>query len=86
MNIPPVHWEIKDFQELFEGGLVHDIDRAHLRDQEVQDAPSGGHGTELLTSCVDLNLRLSRCNQFLADILCRCLGDVQHINQVFIIN
>lgn len=31
------HGEVKDAQELRQGGLVHDVHYAHLYDQEVED-------------------------------------------------
>ena len=54
---PPGHGLVKQFQELGQRGLVHDVDHAHLRDEEVEDAAAGGRGPELLLGSVNLDLR-----------------------------
>ena len=41
----PCQWQVKDFEELTQGCLVHGIDHAHLCDEEVKDAASGGNRT-----------------------------------------
>lgn len=38
----PRQGEVKQSQELSQRGLVHHVDHAHLCDQEIQDAASGG--------------------------------------------
>ena len=37
------HRNVKQTQELPEGGLVHNVNVRHLDNQEIQDAASGGH-------------------------------------------
>ena len=37
------HGHVKNAQELVEWGLVHAVHHAHLTDQEVHDAATGGH-------------------------------------------
>lgn len=53
---PPGHGLVKQLQELGQGGLVHDVDHAHLCDEKVEDAPAGGRRPELLLGQVDLDL------------------------------
>lgn len=51
-----LHGWVEDAQELAEGGLVHDVDQAHLHYEEVQDAAPCGHRTVLLPGQIDLHL------------------------------
>lgn len=39
----PCQRKVKKSQELSERGLIHDVHHAHLCDEEVEDAASGGH-------------------------------------------
>ncbi len=39
----PCHSVVEQSQELFERGLVHTVNHAHLNDQEIQDTATGGH-------------------------------------------
>lgn len=84
--ILPGHGQVKQVEELFERGLVHTVDQAHLYDQEVQDATASRHRSELLSRHRDLCLGLCSYLQFLADILRCAFGCVQHIYQIFIIH
>ena len=45
---------VKEDKELFEGGLVHDVDLAELHDEEVEDAAPGGYRSELFPGRVYL--------------------------------
>lgn len=82
----PCQWKIKDFEELGQRGLVHDIDHAHLCDKEVQDAPSGSNGTIFGLSDVDLDLCICRDAEFRTDFSSRLLGSIENPNHGVIIN
>lgn len=70
----PVNAAVEDFEKLGKRGLIHDVDQAHLRDQEVEDRTPGCHWPVLLSSRADLLLRLLRYFQLLTHLLCSCFG------------
>lgn len=53
---------VEEPQELPQRCLVHDINQRHFYNQEVEDAPPGGHRPVFLPSLVDFYLRLC-CNR-----------------------
>ena len=75
------HGEVKDAQELLQGGLVHDVHHGHLHDQEVQHRATSGHRTVLLPSSVDLHLGLFCYQQFVIDVLCSNFCGLQYLDQ-----
>lgn len=80
------HGHIEEHQELPEGGLVHAVDRRHVSDEEIEDRTASCHRTILLSSSVDLPLRL-RCNlQLGAHVLRGWLRVLQHHDQVFVVH
>mmetsp|Transcript_53702 Transcript_53702/g.127674 ORF Transcript_53702/g.127674 Transcript_53702/m.127674 type:complete len:306 (+) Transcript_53702:2456-3373(+) len=79
------HGELEDGDELREGRLVHDVDRVHFRDQEVQHRPAVGDGAELLARGCDPQLRVSCVPQLLLDFGGGLLGDVEHIDDLWVI-
>lgn len=56
----PLHRQVEEPQELSQRCLVHDVYQRHFYDQEVEDAPPGGHRPVLLSGVVDFQLRLCR--------------------------
>lgn len=56
----PRHGLVKQFQELGQRGLVHDVDHAHLRDEEVGGLPRVCAGQELSAVIFNLDLILQR--------------------------
>ena len=74
---------VKEEQELFRGGLIHDVDLAQLNNEEVEDAAPGHHTAEFLPRCLDLFLCLSSHLQLPANFTCRLLCILQDLNQSF---
>ena len=48
-GLDSVNGIVKEEQELFKGGLIHDVDLAQLENEEVEDAAPGRHTAEFLT-------------------------------------
>lgn len=60
-----LHGRIKKPEELPQRRLVHDVHQRHLHNQEVEDAPPGGHWSVLLPGLVNLYLCLRGNRQLL---------------------
>lgn len=56
----PFKGYIEYFEELTQGGLVHDIDHAHFCDEEVKNAAARGNGTIFRLSQIDFCLSFCR--------------------------
>lgn len=82
----PGHGQVEDLEELSKRGLVHDIDHAHVCDEEVEDAASGGCGAILLLSRVDLHLSLCCHMQLLTNLCCSLLSGSQDADHRLIIH
>lgn len=71
---------VKEEQELFKGGLIHDVDLAQLKNEEVEDAAPGCHTAESLPSIFS-SVSAATFN-FPANLTHRLLCVLQDLNQL----
>ena len=64
-GVSTYHGELEDGDELGQRRLVHDIDRVHFRDQEIQHRPAVSDGAELFAGGGDPQFRVARVPQLL---------------------
>lgn len=76
---------VEEFEELFEGGVVHPGDQRHINDTEVHRRATNGHGAILFSLLIDFLGLDFGIGQFNGHILGLCLGQVQHVHQLCVV-